>query len=417
MPRLKYLVPKLRKHKSGQAVVTICGVDHYLGLWGARSQPSLAVSTAYDAKVAEWLAAGRPTIAQRETQQVTVAELLLAFLRDAKATYGTDSKSSRYFKFRQLVKRLRVYDKMFIVDFGPQQLKGIRQQMISEGLGRSTINQSIGSIKQIFKWGVTEQLVPITSYQALQCVAGLRKGYTNAPEGEPVTPVAMEVVEKTIPFMPLVVQDMVRLHCIIGCRPSEVCLLKWSDIDTSSLPWKASLREHKNAHRGKERIMYFGPRARKILERHTSAAESGGYVFSPRESEAKRIEVNAKNRTTPLNQGNRRGYTEFSRTGKRKRTRAPRLHYDRSSYLRAIHRSCDKAFPAPESLTEGEVKRWQKKHRWYASQIMHTVATVTRSEQGLEVAGILLGHSELQTTQIYAERDYGRLKNFMEAMG
>ena len=56
MPRpSSSFVPKYRKHRpSGQAVVTICGVDHYLGPHGTK-----ASRLEYDRLIGEWLQNGR----------------------------------------------------------------------------------------------------------------------------------------------------------------------------------------------------------------------------------------------------------------------------------------------------------------------------------------------------------------------
>ena len=55
MPRLVHRVPKYSKHKgTGQAVVTIGGVDHYLGVYGSPSSRH-----EYDRLITEYLAAGR----------------------------------------------------------------------------------------------------------------------------------------------------------------------------------------------------------------------------------------------------------------------------------------------------------------------------------------------------------------------
>jgi hypothetical protein len=49
MPRLVQALPKYRKHKaSGQAVVTLNGVEHYLGPHGTK-----ASKTRYDRLIAE----------------------------------------------------------------------------------------------------------------------------------------------------------------------------------------------------------------------------------------------------------------------------------------------------------------------------------------------------------------------------
>src|SRR5687768_17499582 len=72
--------PKYRKHKaSGQAVVTIGGRDHYLGLWRSK-----ASRIEYDRLIGEWLAAGRPPSGLAPLNDLTVAELLLRYWRFAK---------------------------------------------------------------------------------------------------------------------------------------------------------------------------------------------------------------------------------------------------------------------------------------------------------------------------------------------
>ena len=44
--------------------------------------------------------------------------------------------------------------------------------------------------------------------------------------------------------------------------------------------------------------------------------------------------------------------------------------------------------------------------RWAPNRLRHAAATRIRRETSLEVARIVLGHSDVATTQIYAERDY-----------
>ena len=51
MPRLVHALPKYRKHRaSGQAIVTLSGVDHYLGPHGTKIS-----KRQYDRLMAEWL--------------------------------------------------------------------------------------------------------------------------------------------------------------------------------------------------------------------------------------------------------------------------------------------------------------------------------------------------------------------------
>src|SRR5690606_28074504 len=75
MPRLTASTPKYRKHRaSGQAAVTIAGMDHYLGPYGTK-----ASRTEYDRLVGEWLAAGRPSTPPAPQHEITVSELISKF--------------------------------------------------------------------------------------------------------------------------------------------------------------------------------------------------------------------------------------------------------------------------------------------------------------------------------------------------
>ncbi len=414
MPKLINSVPKLRRHATGQGFVTLNGINHYLGTWGTGKMPSRKVKDAYDAKIAEWLAQGRrPTTA---AHAVTVGFLCLEFLKDAKKTYG-DDPNSRYGKFATLVDRLRVYEALAVCEFGPIQLKAIRETMVREGLSITTVNQAIGNIRQIFKWGVAEGLLPVEIWHTLQCVSGLRRGYTTAKEPEPVEPVERSRVEATLPHLPPMVRAMVSLHMIIGCRPSEVCNLRIGDIDRTTLPWRVELKEHKTAKKGKQRIMFLGPKARAILEPIIRGRSASEYVFSPIMSERLRLAERASRRVCPLSQGNRPNYSAFSRSGAKKRSLPPREQYDRHSYRKAVQRACLKAFPAPEGLDEAAIKLWNDGHTWAPSQLRHTVATEARQHRGLELASLVLGHAEIETTQIYAEKNLALLSEFMELQG
>ena len=63
-------------------------------------------------------------------------------------------------------------------------------------------------------------------------------------------------------------------------------------------------------------------------------------------------------------------------------------------------------------------KEWQEGHsseefteplvRWSPNQLRHAVGTEVRAEFGAEHAQAILGHSNLSTTEIYAERSEAR---------
>jgi hypothetical protein len=159
MPRIAGSVtPKYRKHKaSGQAVVTIAGRDHYLGPWRSK-----ASKIEYDRLIGEWLAAGRSSTGLVTAGDLKVTELLLRYWQFAKQHYRKDGAATGGVNnIRCAVKPLKaLYGHTLASEFSPLSLKALRQHMIGIGLCRTLINQRIGIIRRIFKWGVSEALVP-----------------------------------------------------------------------------------------------------------------------------------------------------------------------------------------------------------------------------------------------------------------
>lgn len=100
--------------------------------------------------------------------------------------------------------------------------------------------------------------------------------------------------------------------------------------------------------------------------------------------------------------------------------RLPGLEYSTLSYDRAVKRACRNAFPAPKGLGKRELKAWEKNNHWSPNQLRHSLATEVRkfdSKKGLEAASVLLGHSDLETTQIYAEADRDLAINMIKLIG
>lgn len=408
MPRLKNFAPKYRRHKaSGQAVVTIQGKDHYLGPWGTRTS-----KREYDRLIGEWLAAGRPEQA-RQARELTIAELLAAYNSHAQRHYRKIGKPSReYLCVRAVLRRIRrLYGNTLASEFGPLALKSLRQQMIDDGLARSTINMNVARIKRMYRWAASEELLPVAAYQALATVTGLQRGRTEAREPAPIPPVSDEVVDATLPHLPAVVADMVRFQRLTGCRPGEACILRPCDVDMSGDVWLYRPESHKTEHHDRDRIIAVGPKAQDILRPYL-LREAKSYCFTPADSERKRRREQHEQRVTPVKYGNRPGSNR-----KRKPKRSAGDCYTNDSYRRAIHRACDKAFPPTDGLTEPEVKGWRSKHRWSPNQLRHAAATEIRKRYGLEAAQVALGHSNANVTQIYAERDLAKAAEIMREVG
>ncbi len=158
-------VSKYRRHKAtGQAVVTIAGKDHYLGKYN-----SAASKEAYRRLIAEFVTHG----AVETMNDLTVVELCATYKSFAEGYYQKNGKPTNELKMMCQVIELVVplYGRTLASDFGPKRLKAVRQQMIDKNWCRSHINKQVDRIRRIFKWGVSEELVPGTVYEALRTAA------------------------------------------------------------------------------------------------------------------------------------------------------------------------------------------------------------------------------------------------------
>lgn len=293
--------------------------------------------------------------------------------------------------------------------------------MVDSGLCRNTVNDRIGAIKRMFRWGVAEELFPASVLHRLEAVAGLRKGKTEARESKPIKPVGDDVVAATLVKLPAIPADMVRVQRLIGARPIEVCIMRPCDIDRSGEVWEYRPESHKTEHHDLDRIIMIGPEAQKVLEPYLDRAPTA-YCFSPTEAVAQKVAKQFAARKTPLSCGNKPGTNR-----KRKPRRKAGACYDSNSYRRAIHRACDLAFPHPvygsieprkvPPADRDEYKAWQSEHRWSPNRLRHTAATEIRKRFGIEAASVILGHTKVSTTEIYAERNTELARNIAAQLG
>jgi integrase len=410
VPKLNASLPKYCRHKaSGQAVVTLCGTDIYLGPWGTK-----ASRLEYDRVIGEWIQNGR-RLGRGNNCDLAVVEVANAFRKHADAYYVKNGQRTREAEIiTEVIVRFvqPLYGHTPAIDFGPCALKAIRQQMIEAGHTRGVINKNVDRIRRMFRWATSEEMVPVTVHQALATVAGLRKDRTMARESTPVLPVPDDVVEATLSYLPDVVADMVRFQRQTGCRPGEVCQLRPIDLDRTGEVWQYRPESHKTEHHGRERIIYIGPKAQAVLLPYL-LREATAYCFSPAESMQKMREARNAVRKTPLHYGNRPGTNRKARPD-----RSPKTQYTKDSYNRAIRRGIDNANKTiQKTAAENGVENPTLLRHWHANQLRHARATEIRREFGLEAAQVVLGHAKADVTQVYAERDRELAAKVMKKTG
>lgn len=281
-------------------------------------------------------------------------------------------------------------------EFGILQFRACRDWWLSSDTrSRQYINTQMKRLLRVFKWAVGEGMIPAAIHETLKCVAALKRGRTEAREAKRIVPVEVSRVEATLPHLTQVVSDMIRLQSLVGCRPGEVCAITPGMVNRSGEVWTITLETHKTAWRGKTRIIYVGPKAQAILAKYLLRAPDSA-CFSPIESEKQRLATRHAARTTPRNYGNTPGSNKA-----RKPQTSPGEAYTAGSYAKAIRYACKRGKLEP----------------WSPNQLRHNAATAIRREFGLEAAQVILGHSEIGTTQIYAEQDTAKAIAVAKAVG
>jgi integrase len=396
--------PSYRLHKpTGQAVVTLDGRDFYLGRFGSSESRA-----EYDRIIVEWISNGRrlPAPASGVGSDLTVNELLLAYLGFADSYYVKHGRpTTEPASIRLSIRPLRpLYGDTMAKDFGPLQLKAIRQAMIGSGLCRNEVNKRTGRIVRLFKWAVGEGMVPPSVHHGLQAVSGLRRGRADVRESGPVKPVPEAFVDAIRPHVSRQVWAMIQLQRLSGMRPQEVCLIRSCDLDTSGRVWIYTPREHKTEHHGRERKIYLGPQAQAVL-REWLHPDLTAPLFQPREAMEERQAERRRGRKTPLTPSQR------GRKRQAKPKRSPGERYETRSYYHAVLYGIRKANQEAEKSGNPPIPAW------HPNQLRHNAATRLRKEFGLDVARAVLGHSTPVVTEVYAELDGAKAAEAMERVG
>ena len=406
--------PKLRHHKAtNQAYVVLNGKAIYFGPWG-----TVEAVEQYHRTIAEWHAAGKnPPVT---FDDISINELIARFWGHVESYYRhpdgtpTSEQDSLRYALRPI---LRLYGNTAASAFGPRCLRTVQREMVQMGWCRNNVNRSISRIKMLFKWAVSQELLPAAVYQALATVPGLRRGRSDARETHAVKPVPQEHIDALRPYVSRQVWAMIQLQLLTAARPGELLCMRPCDIDRRGQIWMYSPADHKTAHHGHERNIYIGPRGQEILEPFLLRSVEC-YCFSPAEAQAERFVQSHAKRRTPVRYGNVPGSNCKENPGWQAGEQ-----YTVASYRRAIGRAVERAFPAPGLLAQmpnetqvkwqkrltkkqkAELKAWYQQYYWHPHQLRHNAATFLRKEFGLETARIILGHRSAVITEVYAELD------------
>ena len=401
MPRPKAKAPARRFHLSGNSVVTLCGRDIYLGphdspesiaryavLIGIYQANGLALPDDFDpasldVQAAILLGQLSPQVAcTDQSKQPKLVRHITAAYRAHIAVKFAESPS----EIARLTSICDDIDKndgdVPAAEYGPLRLQAQRQRWIDSGKARVYCNRLTNSIKRIWKYAVSQELIESSCWERLRSVESLRIGQTTAHEKDPIGPANIDHVRKTAAHLSPIVKAMMRVQIATGMRPSEVCRMRPCEIDRTGEVWVYRPKKHKTARKGKIKAVPLIGDAREAITDYLNR-DPQAFCFSPRESMAWVRARRSSERVTPVGYGNRPGTNRKARPAKE-----PGECYDHGSYRQAIQRAAKAA----------------KVAKWNPYQLRHLAATVIRDALGVEAAQAALGHSQASMTEHYAKQ-------------
>ena len=310
MPKKPSLPPAYRHYRPKDlAVVRLSGKDVYLGRYDSPES-----WRRYYQEVADHLAAAarQPSAAQSTalpaSTPISIKRLAVSYIEFAEVDYLSSGKlSAEVDRIRYALRRLiKLYGDVSVSEFGPKALKEVREEFVRCGQSRVTVNANISRLKRAFRWAAENELIPVTIYQAVATVTGLKKGRSIAKESKVVRPVEDAAIDAAMRHMPRPIAAMVQLQRLTGCRPGELCILRPCDLDRGADVWCYRPSSHKTEHHGLERRIFLGPRAQALLLPWLTR-EPTVFCFSPAEEVARQRAAKHAARKTRLRYGNRPG--------------------------------------------------------------------------------------------------------------
>jgi integrase len=363
MPRKKQhfrsLIPSLRHHRhTRQAYCELDGKRHYFGRFGSRE-----AKLRYDALVADWLANGRmlPEDPNDFPSPISIAELVALYLPRCQEYYkDADGNSTTTLpEVRLALRDLKsLYGPLAVDQFGPRLLAEIRSRWVAKNLSLSTVNGRVAIVRRLFRWGISQEQVPVTVHQALETLENLKPGRCPVKPAKVVEAVRWEDVEATLPYLPKPLQAVV--PCNGTAAPEALRSCSFAPV-TSTAP--APSGKHRLSVTRRSTVESYAPST--SASRHRQSCVHSSCVHS----------------------------------------------YEHDAYRRAVTRACAKAI----STAAAESK--PKPNRWHPHQLRHALATRVREQFGLEAAQATLGHSRASVTEIHAKVNEARAVEVAASIG
>lgn len=351
-------LPKMGRHSTGQARVTLNGKVHYLGAFG-----SPGAHARYAELIQQWLASGRrPLHALPNPVQATrTVRDLFASYREWIVATGRYVKNGRPTTQRALIEKVLTEFEAFV---GSLRVTQLSESLVVQwrdrleqnaGLTRRGVNRKVTLLLSVLKWARARGLVTREVWADCSAVEPLKRGECGARrervrERRAVT---LDEIEKVAAASSCRhVAAMLRVQALLGCRPGEVCAMRWMDIDTCPVvvdgvamwTYRVPQETAKTGHHGLRICYPVPPAAQRILEEFR--APPAALLFNPRAS-----------------------MTERGRA--RKQAKAFGEVWTARAYRNAVTRACAAAgvpYFSPHEIRHGAITRAAETHGVLAAQ-------------------------------------------------
>jgi integrase len=343
----------------------------------------------------------------------TCTRLAALYLRFAHKTFRKEGKPTTHVTgVLYAVRALRDFcGEELAENITAPRIAALRDWMIRDGDGKArsttTVNGRLLIVKEAFVWALERGLVPAAVALAIKEVKRLTPGRCDAAAPKRVLPIDRSVVDTTLAHCSRVVAAMIQVNLYTGARPGEIVIMRPCDLEMAAADcWIFTPYRHKTQHKGRERRIALGPHAiaavRPFLEEQKNTR---GYLFSPAVARAEQDEA----RRQQYAQDRGEVVEPRAEAVEKARMRWPGAVYSEETYRRAIHYACRKAGIAP----------------WNPNQLRHSHATEIRRvfglagllDGGLDAAKETLGHSDSETSEIYARESLERAMAIARRVG
>jgi integrase len=402
------------------AYIKLGGRRHYLGPWG-----SAAADAGYRAAVRELLGVVHlgPIVA-RTSRPVCIDVTHVSHLADAFAAHARTYYVKRGRQTHSALNVSRVRDLLFRSSFDQTTLEGADacwlrdfRSWLAEHLGgsinRDTLNEYVSIVVRMFRFGVANGLCEPDAWPRLKALEPVKKNRPPSPQLKPLResvtrkPVPREWIRRVRPHMSRTLRLMMGVQLLTGMRPEELCAIRAEDLaptkHASVFIYEVHPEWTKTDHEesaGPRRV-WLGPRTMKLLR---LTGHRTGCFFRPADALEDRATAAAAGRKTPLYPSHD---VHVRRSRRRGRGIIPNLlgeTYTPDSYRLAMTRACERAIAAQLRAAGGTpIPARDRMGVFTPYRLRHNCATEIANREQIQVAQVMLGHKNIQTTAGYVK--------------